>query len=144
MITVQVSAQQNPIPWFSPLLAAQLSTAIYLVCAILIAVGAMTRYASLPLLILALIAQVSIQAFDTQLFWMALFGWLLIHGAGPISLDHLLRRGLEDSALPLVPRLIRGSRWISTATPGVSTAVATLAEHDAARRGGGAGRRGVD
>jgi putative oxidoreductase len=118
-VTVQVAAQQNPIPLLSPFLAAQMSTAIYLSCAVLIAVGAATRYASLPLLILALVAQVSIQAFDTQLFWLALFGWFCIHGAGPISLDHLLRRGLADSALPLVPRLIRGSRWLkATATPG--------------------------
>jgi len=56
----------------------------------------MTRYASLPLLILAATTQFRFEPFDTQLFWVALFGWYVIHGAGPISLDHLLRRGLAD------------------------------------------------
>src|SRR5258708_20403438 len=70
----------------------------------------MTRYASLPLLILAVIAQFRFEPFDTQLFWIALLLWYSIHGAGPISLDHLLRRGLAESAVPVIPHLIRFSR----------------------------------
>jgi NADH dehydrogenase/putative oxidoreductase len=78
----------------------------------------MTRYASLPLLILAAITQFRFEPFDTQLFWIALFCWYVIHGAGPISLDHLLRRGLADSAIPLIPAAIRFSQWLrSTGTP---------------------------
>lgn len=111
-VTLQVAEAQNPLPPFSPEHAAWLSTGAYFCGAVLLAVGAMTRYASLPLLVLAAIAQWRIQPFDTQLFWVALFGWYCVHGAGPISIDRLLRRGLADSALPIVPVLIGASRWL--------------------------------
>ena len=70
----------------------------------------MTRYAALPLLLLSLITQLRYTPFDTQLFWIALAGWFAIYGAGPISVDNLLRRGLNDSAVPLIPRIIDFSK----------------------------------
>src|SRR5882762_11865996 len=105
-----VASQENPIPFLAPNLAAVLSTAIYVVCAALLAIGFMTRYAALPLLLLSSTPQLLYTPFDTQLFWMALSGWLAIHGAGPISIDNLLRRGLSDSAVPLIPRIIDFSK----------------------------------
>jgi putative oxidoreductase len=108
--TLAVAGQENPIPFLVPSLAASLSTAIYLVCAALLAIGFMTRYAALPLLLLSSVPQLFYSPFDTQLFWMALAGWFAIHGAGPISIDHLLRRGLSDSAVPLIPRIIDYSK----------------------------------
>ncbi|HEX4153966.1 MAG TPA: NAD(P)/FAD-dependent oxidoreductase, partial [Steroidobacteraceae bacterium] len=86
--------------------------------------GLMTRYAALPLLLVALGLQYAYEPFDSQLFWIALFGWLVIHGAGPISLDHLLRRGLSDSALPLMSPLMHLSGWLrSRGTPLYLTAL---------------------
>jgi NADH dehydrogenase FAD-containing subunit/uncharacterized membrane protein YphA (DoxX/SURF4 family) len=115
--TLQVANEQNPFPLFAPMVSAYLSTGADLICAILLALGFATRYTSLPLLILAAITQFRFEPFDTQLFWIALFGWYVIHGAGPISLDHLLRRGLADSAIPLIPAAIRFSKWLrSTGT----------------------------
>jgi putative oxidoreductase len=114
-LAVQIADEQNPFPPFAPIVSAYLSAGADLVCAILLALGFMTRYASLPLLILAAITQFRFEPFDTQLFWIALFFWFVIHGAGPISLDHLLRRGLADSAIPLIPRAIRFSRWLRSA-----------------------------
>ena len=115
---LQIVDEENPFPLFAPIVSAYLSTGANLLCAILLALGAMTRYASLPLLILAVITQLRFEPFDTQLFWIALFCWYVIHGAGPISLDHLLRRGLADSAIPLLPRAIRFSQWLrSSGTP---------------------------
>jgi uncharacterized membrane protein YphA (DoxX/SURF4 family) len=108
--TLAVASQENPIPFLAPNSAAFLSTAIYIVCAVLLAIGFMTRYAALPLLLLSLITQLYDTPFDTQLFWMALAGWFAIHGAGPISVDNLLRRGLSDSAVPLIPRIIGFSK----------------------------------
>jgi NADH dehydrogenase/putative oxidoreductase len=116
--TAALVDEENPFPLLAPIVSAYLSTGANLLCAILLVLGAMTRYASLPLLILAFITQLRFEPFDTQLFWIALFCWYCIHGAGPISLDHLLRRGLADSALPLVPRAIRFSQWLrSSGTP---------------------------
>ena len=115
---LQIAHEQNPFPLLAPAVSAYLSTGADLICAILLALGFMTRYVSLPLLIIAAITQLRFEPFDTQLFWIALFGWYVIHGAGPISLDHLLRRGLADSAIPLIPAAIRFSRWLrSTGTP---------------------------
>jgi putative oxidoreductase len=108
--TLVVASQENPIPFLAPNSAAFLSTAIYIVCASLLAIGFTTRYAALPLLLLSLIPQLRYSPFDTQLFWMALAGWFAIYGAGPISVDNLLRRGLSDSAVPLVPRIIGFSK----------------------------------
>ena len=109
-ITLAVASQENPIPFLAPNSAAFLSTAIYIVCAALLAIGFMTRYAALPLLLLSLITQLRYTPFDTQLFWTALAGWFAIYGAGPISIDNLLRRGLNDSAVPLIPRIIDFSK----------------------------------
>src|SRR5271167_2058048 len=115
---LQIVDEENPFPLLAPIVFAYLSTGANLLCAILLALGAMTRYASLPLLILAVITQFRFEPFDTQLFWIALFCWYVIHGAGPISLDHLLRRGLAESAIPFIPRAIRFSQWLrSFGTP---------------------------
>ena len=108
--TLAVASQENPISFLAPNSAAFVSTAIYIVCAALLAIGLMTRYAALPLLLLSLITQLRYTPFDTQLFWMALAGWFAIYGAGPISVDNLLRRGLNDSAVPLIPRIIDFSK----------------------------------
>jgi putative oxidoreductase len=108
--TLAVAIEENPIPFLAPNSAAFLSTAIYIVCAALLAIGFMTRYAALPLLLLSLITQLRYTPYDTQLFWVALAGWFAIHGAGPISVDNLLRRGLNDSAIPLIPRIIGFSK----------------------------------
>ena len=110
--TVALASQENPIPFLAPNSAALASTGIYIVCAALLAIGFMTRYAALPLLLLSVITQLRYTPFDTQLFWIALAGWLAIHGAGPISADHLLRRGLSDSALPFIPRIIDFSKGL--------------------------------
>ena len=110
--TLELASQENPIPFLAPAAAAFLSTAIYFICAALLAVGLMSRYAALPLLALSFVTQLRYEPFDTQLFWMALSGWFVIHGAGAISLDALLRRGLSDSAVPLIPTVIEISKWL--------------------------------
>jgi NADH dehydrogenase/putative oxidoreductase len=109
---LDLSANEYPVSWLDPVTAAYTGAGIELVAPLLLAVGLLTRYAAMPLLILSLIIQFNYKAFDTQLFWAAWFGWYAINGAGPISLDQLLRRGLADSALPLAPGVIGMSTWI--------------------------------
>ena len=109
---LELASQENPIPFLAPAAATFSSTGIYLLCGVLLAMGFMTRYAALPLLALSCVTQLRYAPFDTQLFWMALSGWFVIHGAGAISLDHMLRRGLGDSAVPLIPAVIRVSTWL--------------------------------
>jgi putative oxidoreductase len=63
--------------------------------------GPATRFAALPMLILSLVIQFSYQALDQHLFSATLFGWFVVKGAGPISLDALIGRGIAATALPL-------------------------------------------
>jgi NADH dehydrogenase/putative oxidoreductase len=107
-----LATYEYPVTWMSPVTAAYVGVTIELLGGVLLAFGLMTRYVAVPMLILSLVIQFAYLSFDSQLFWAALFGWYIIYGAGPLSVDNLLRRGLADSALPLVPRIIRASAWV--------------------------------
>jgi NADH dehydrogenase/putative oxidoreductase len=102
-----------PVSWLDPVAAAYAGVTIELLGAVLLAAGLLTRYAALSMLILTLVVQFSYNATDSQLFSAALFGWYVVHGAGPLSLDSVLSRGLADSALPLAARVIAALRWVS-------------------------------
>lgn len=115
---LDLARNEYPVSWMSPVAAACTGVSIELLGAVLLAAGFMTRYAAVPMLVLSLVIQLAYLPFDSQLFWAVLFGWFAVHGAGPLSLDRLLRRGLADSALPLVPRIVRAGEWIrGTLTP---------------------------
>jgi NADH dehydrogenase/putative oxidoreductase len=103
---LDLAAHEYPVSWMSPLTAAYTGVSIEVLGGVLLAAGFMTRYAAVPMLILSLVIQVFYLPFDSQLFWAALLGWYAIMGAGPLSVDRLLRRGLADSALPLVPSIV--------------------------------------
>jgi putative oxidoreductase len=109
---LELAAREYPVSWMNPTAAAYTGAAIEVIAPIFLASGLLTRYAALALLALSLVIQFSYHPLDGQLFWIALFGWYAVAGAGPMSLDQLLRRGLADSALPLVPRIIRISEGV--------------------------------
>src|SRR6266436_5703600 len=109
---LNLAAQEYPVSWMSPTAAAYTGAAIEVIAPIFLASGLLTRYAATALLALSLVIQFSYQPFDSQLFWIALFGWYAVAGAGSMSLDQLLRRGLADSALPWVPHIIRISEAV--------------------------------
>lgn len=101
-----------PVRFMTPDTAAVGGLSIELLGGLLLAVGFMTRYAALALLGLSVATLVGTGATDSQLCCAALFGWYVIHGAGPFSVDSVLRQGLADSALPLIPRILAVSQWI--------------------------------
>jgi NADH dehydrogenase/putative oxidoreductase len=101
-----LAAHEYPVSWLSAGTAATIGVSIEVIGGALLALGFMARYAAAPMLALALVAQFAYLPFDNQLFWAALFGWYVLCGAGPISVDSLLRRGLADSALPIIPRIV--------------------------------------
>jgi len=107
-----LAAHEYPVSWLSPVTAAYTGVTIEILGAALLAVGVMTRYAALSLLILTLVIQFSYKALDAQLYSAALLGWYVLYGAGSLSLDGVLRRGLADSALPLAGRIARASAWV--------------------------------
>ena len=107
-----LAAHEYPVSWMDPVLAAYVGVCIEVLAPPMLAIGLATRYAAAPLFALAVVIQFAYQAHDAQLFWIALLAWYLVHGAGPLSFDALLRRGLGDSALPVVPRLVRAGAWL--------------------------------
>jgi NADH dehydrogenase/putative oxidoreductase len=102
-----LSAHEYPVSWLDPVLAAYLGAAIELICPIFLAVGLMTRLASLPMLALSLVIQFGYQALDANLYWAALFGWFVVLGPGPLSLDRRLGAGLRSAAVPFAAKAIR-------------------------------------
>ncbi len=97
-----LSANEYPVPWMNPVTAAYLGVSIELLGSVLLALGLATRIAALPMLILSLVIQLNYVAVDQQLFWALFLGWYVVHGAGPLSLDRMLARGLNDTAIPFV------------------------------------------
>jgi NADH dehydrogenase/putative oxidoreductase len=107
-----LAAYVHAIKFLSPLTAADVGVTIEVLGPVFLVLGFMTRYAAVTLLGLSLAIRFGGEHFDTQLFWAALFGWYAVVGAGPVSIDRLLRHGLANSALFAVPRIVRGSEWI--------------------------------
>jgi NADH dehydrogenase/putative oxidoreductase len=107
-----LASNEYPVAWMSPASAAYVGVSIEVFGGALLAAGFMTRYAAAPMLTLSLVAQFDYMPFDNQLFGAVLCGWYAVFGAGPIAIDTLFRRGLADSALPLIPRVVRGSEWV--------------------------------
>ncbi|WP_338019258.1 FAD-dependent oxidoreductase [Paraburkholderia tagetis] len=95
-----LAANVYPVSWMAPETAAVVGIIIELLGPVLLFLGLGTRLAAIPLLILSLVIQFAYVALPENLYWAALFGWYLVIGAGPISLDQLLSRGVQDSALP--------------------------------------------
>jgi NADH dehydrogenase FAD-containing subunit/uncharacterized membrane protein YphA (DoxX/SURF4 family) len=114
-IALYLSAHEYPVSWLDPVTAAWLGEAIEIICPPLLVFGLATRFAALPMLMLSLVIQFSYQALDQHLFWAILFGWFVVKGAGPISLDALIGRGIAATALPLAGTITRIfealSRW---------------------------------
>lgn len=108
-----LARDEYPVPWMDPVTAAYTGVTIELVAPVLLALGLATRLASLSLLLLTLVAQHYYVALDLHLFWAWLFGWYLIHGAGPLSLDRMVSRGLADSAIPLAGPALKTAQWVT-------------------------------
>jgi uncharacterized membrane protein YphA (DoxX/SURF4 family) len=106
-IAIYLSAHEYPVSWLDP---AWLGEAIEIVCPPLLVFGLATRFAALPMLMLSLVIQFSYQALEQHLFWAILFGWFVVKGAGPISLDALIGRGIVATAVPWRGRLLVFSR----------------------------------
>jgi NADH dehydrogenase/putative oxidoreductase len=109
---IERAAHEYPVAFLTPVTAATVGVSIETFAAMLLAAGFLSRYAAFSLALLTLTIQLAYQALDAQLFWMVLLGWYSVIGAGPLSVDHLLRRGLADSALPLIPRILSLSGWV--------------------------------
>ncbi len=80
------------------IMASSLGVAVQTACPLLLALGLLRRPAALAMLVQAFLPPAA--GPDAHLFWMALLLRVVLIGPGPLSLDHLLRRGVESIALP--------------------------------------------
>ena len=102
---VFLATHEYPVTWLDPHTAAVIGVAIELIGPICLAFGLATRFAALAMLALTLVIQFEYLAIPVHEFWAILFAWYVARGAGPISLDRLLARGLADTALPFARAL---------------------------------------
>jgi len=100
-----LATSEYPVPWMAPGTAALVGVSIELIGGLLLALGLATRVAAFAMLVLAIVIQTQYRALDIHLLWAALLGWQVVRGAGALSIDHHLARGLADSALPFATAL---------------------------------------
>ena len=104
---------EYPVSWVAPATAAVVGVTVEIVGAVLLALGLATRLGAAALLVLAVVIQIEYRALDVHLLWVALLGWYVCFGAGPISLDRAVSRGLADSALPFGALVVKGASLLT-------------------------------
>lgn len=89
--TLALFTDEYKLPLIPPQVAAYLATAAELALPPLLIVGLFTRFAALALLIMTLVIEIFVypNAFDTHGVWAVSLLYLMKHGAGVASLDHL-------------------------------------------------------
>ncbi len=98
--TVLLFQEEYRVPLLPPDLAALMGTTFELGMPVLLVVGLASRLAALPLLGMSLVIQFVLgaanPAYDSleHAYWMFLLLAIVVHGPGPLSLDHLIRRHL--------------------------------------------------
>jgi len=93
-LTALLFRDEYQVPLLDPSLAATMATFNELTFSTLLVIGLATRLATLPFLGMLLIIQTFVypQAWVEHLTWASILVFLLIRGAGPISVDYLIAR----------------------------------------------------
>jgi NADH dehydrogenase/putative oxidoreductase len=102
-----LAANEYPVSWLDPVTAAWIGAAVEFLGSLLLAGGLATRLAAAALLALTVVIQLEYRDLDMQMFWAALLGWYVVRGAGALSLDRRLAKGLAGSALPFAAKIVR-------------------------------------
>lgn len=79
------------LPLISPVFAAYTSTFFELVCPVLLAIGFLTRLATIPLIFMVLIIQFLVVQNIEHFYWLFLLMIILVNGGGKLSLDRFLK-----------------------------------------------------
>lgn len=91
---VKLFQDEYKVPFFDPILAAQLATFNELAFSTLLFIGLATRLATLPLLGMILVIQTFVypQAWTDHLLWASILIFILTRGPGSLSLDHWIAK----------------------------------------------------
>jgi putative oxidoreductase len=98
--TLYLFGSDYSLPFLPPMLAAYTAVTIELVVPPLLVLGLATRFASLVVFGMTLVIEIFIypQAWPTHIQWAAMMLVLMTYGAGPLSLDWLIRRKIGRNA----------------------------------------------
>jgi putative oxidoreductase len=99
--TLSLFTDDYKVPVLPPEIAAYLATAIELTAPVLLVIGLLTRPAALVLLAMTAVIEIFVypQAWPTHIQWAAILLVLLCRGAGTFSLDRLLWKRFDASAV---------------------------------------------
>jgi putative oxidoreductase len=99
--TVTLFRDEYLVPVLPPELAAMLGAAFELACPVFLVLGLATRLATLPLLGMTFVIQIFVypEYWTQHLMWAAVLLFLATRGPGPLSLDHLIERGLRAKGI---------------------------------------------
>ena len=98
---------------FGAIVGSGVGIAVQAACPLLLAFGLLTRPAAVALIVQALLLRQPEAGIAAPLYWTALLAWLVIFGAGPLSLDQLLTRGAESIAVPGAAALVRAAEGLT-------------------------------
>jgi putative oxidoreductase len=95
-LTVQLFANEYKVPVLPPEIAAQMALSFELGCSVLLVLGLFSRLAVLPLIGMTTIIQLFVypESWNEHIVWFTLLLFILIRGAGVVSLDALIARSL--------------------------------------------------
>ena len=94
----------------APEIFTPLASGIEFIGGIMLLLGLLTRFASVPMMIVMIVAIVSAKWADVdslqtllgfeEVSYFVMFAWLGIAGPGPVSLDHFILKGLRPGSQP--------------------------------------------
>ena len=90
-----------------------LGIGVKFIAPVLFASGLLTRFAALQMCVLVLAAHTGVPNHDSTLLLTAILAGYVVFGARAISLDALIVPGLEDSAVPVLTRIIESTRTLT-------------------------------
>jgi len=90
--TLLLYKYEHPVPLLSPEFAAYIGTFFEILCPILLVLGFGTRIAAVILLVMTMVIEFTYQHSLEHLSWAALLLFILLHGAGKLSVDYLVRK----------------------------------------------------
>ncbi len=95
--TIALFRDEYKTPFLPPEVAAFLGTFFELTCPALLTFGLATRLATLPLLAMTAVIQLTYDQNVQHIYWAMLLGTILVGGAGKLSIDYLISKKFNQT-----------------------------------------------
>ncbi len=90
--TIYLFQNMYKVPVINPEIAAYLAAAIELTCPIFLIFGLATRFATIPMLIMTVVIELTYLNLIDHFYWAILLFTILFYGPGTWSLDYLIKK----------------------------------------------------